>query len=202
MYEVELKVPASTEAVRERLIALDAIRRDTRHQRDIYYDAPHRTFAETDEALRIRHETVLDVQREGSDDEDRRGGSDARDGETDETSAAITYKGPLVEAASKTREEYETAVSEPAAAAGILEGLGFEPAATVEKRRERWSIDDVTVTLDTVTDLGEFVEVELAVVDAAGIEQARERAIATLDRLGLDAADQLRTSYLELLEND
>ena len=228
MYEVEIKVPAALETVRERLVDAGATRRDVIRQRDVYYDAPHRTFAETDEALRIRHETVLAAEGEGSDEDeqwegDEGGGrwkvdddggdrwevdDDGADrwergegGEvnTADTSTAITYKGPLVEAASKTREEFETGVSDPEAAAGILDGLGFEPAATVEKRRERWTLDGATVTLDSVTDVGEFIEIELTAVDAAGIEDARERAIAALDRLGLDADDQLRTSYLELL---
>lgn len=54
MYEVEVKVRADHEVVREALERLDAERRDTVVQRDVYYDAPHRDFAETDEALRIR----------------------------------------------------------------------------------------------------------------------------------------------------
>ena len=199
MYEVEIKVPAALGTVRERLIAAGATRNDVIRQRDVYYDAPHRTFAETDEALRIRHETTLAAEGEGSNGDDRWDGGDDGALTDDDTSTAITYKGPLVEAASKTREEFETGVSDPEAAAGILDGLGFEPAATVEKRRERWTLDDATVTLDSVTDVGEFIEIELTAVDAAGIEDARERAIAALDRLGLDADDQLRTSYLELL---
>jgi len=199
VYEVEIKVPAALGTVRERLIAAGATRNDVIRQRDVYYDAPHRAFAETDEALRIRHETTLAAEGEGSNGDDRWDGGDDGALTDDDTSTAITYKGPLVEAASKTREEFETGVSDPEAAAGILDGLGFEPAATVEKRRERWTLDGATVTLDSVTDVGEFIEVELTVVDAAGIEDARDRAIAALDRLGLDADDQLRTSYLELL---
>ncbi|MDX1748611.1 MAG: class IV adenylate cyclase [Halobacteriales archaeon] len=101
MYEVELKLRTEHGPVRERLAELGA--EEARHvrQEDTYYDVPHRDFAETDEAIRVRRET---------------------DGEG--TTVKLTYKGPLVEAASKTREEHETVVADGDALRGILEGLG------------------------------------------------------------------------------
>jgi adenylate cyclase class 2 len=83
--------------------------------------------------------------------------------------------------------------------------LGYEPAATVTKERERYELDGCTVTLDHVAEVGAFVEVELETEAAdtqetdAAIDAARERAIDILDRLGLDADDQIRTSYLGLV---
>ena len=74
MYEVELKVRADHDAVRERLAAVDAAPRGAVVQRDTYYDAPHRDFAETDEALRVRR-----VETEG------------------DVESRLTYKGPLVD---------------------------------------------------------------------------------------------------------
>ncbi|KPN31453.1 putative adenylyl cyclase CyaB [Halolamina pelagica] len=110
----------------------------------------------------------------------------------------MTYKGPLVEQASKTREEFETAVDDGDAAAGILDGLGFEPAATVSKERERFELDEYTVTLDQVDEVGSFVEVERAGTESE-IEQLRSGAQSLLRRLGLDPSAQIRTSYLGLL---
>ncbi|TKX60013.1 class IV adenylate cyclase [Halorubrum sp. SS7] len=182
MYEVEIKVPADLDATRERLREAGAERVDARRQRDIYYDAPHREFAETDEALRIRREVPLS------------------DGEaTDEETATVTYKGPLLDDASKTRAEHETGVDDGEALDAVLSGLGFEPAATVEKRREFWSYDGFTVTLDAVAGLDEYVEIERTVGAETEVDAAREAAVAALDRLGLDAAEQVRTSYLGLL---
>ena len=108
----------------------------------------------------------------------------------------MTYKGPLVDDASKTREELETGVDDGDTMAGVVESVGFEPAATVEKRRERFSHGEYTVTLDTVEGLGEFVEVE---TEAEAVGPAREGAVEVLERLGLDPADGIRTSYLGLL---
>jgi adenylate cyclase class 2 len=190
MYEVELKLRAAHDVVRERLAAVGAERTGRVTQRDTYYDAPHRSFAETDEALRVRRERRV-APPEGT---VRRG--DWNPEAREET--RLTYKGPLVEAASKTREEFETAVADDEELVGALAGLGFEPAYTVEKERERFELDGYTVSLDDVTDLGEFVEVERE-ADRADVESVREGAAAVLRDLGLDPDDQIRTSYLGLL---
>ncbi|GAA0718573.1 adenylate cyclase class 2 [Halorubrum trapanicum] len=187
MYEVEIKVPAELDATRERLREAGAERVDARRQRDTYYDAPHREFAETDEALRIRRETPLAEGVESPPEDD----SDA--------AATVTYKGPLLDEASKTRAEHETGVDDGEALAAVFSGLGFEPAATVEKRREFWSYDGFTVTLDAVTGLDEYVEIERAVETEGEVDAAREAAVDALDRLDLDADEQVRTSYLGLL---
>jgi adenylate cyclase class 2 len=186
MYEVELKVRADHGAVRDRLDALGATRAGRVRQVDTYYDAPHRDFAETDEALRVREETA----EPGT-------GSDG--GQGGEIETRLTYKGPLVEQESKTREEAETAVADPGAMRAVLDGLGFEPAATVEKERDRYQVEGYTVTLDTVDGLGEFVEVETEVGSEPEVEAAREEAAALLERLGLDPGEGIRTSYLGLL---
>lgn len=176
MYEVEVKVPASLEVVRDRLADLEAAAVDDVVQEDVYYDAPHRSFAETDEALRVRHES---------------------DG-TDDAETRLTYKGPLVDDESKTREEFETGIDDAETIESILSSLGFEPAATVRKDRERFSLDGYTVTLDAVDGVGEFVEVETE-AEEEDLETAREGAFVVLERLGLDPDDGIRTSYLEFV---
>ena len=173
MYEVELKVRADHERVRSRLDDSDADRVGTVVQEDTYYDAPDRDFAETDEALRIREE---------------------RD---DGVTTCLTYKGPLVEAESKTREEAETTVADPDALSDILAGLGYEPAATVRKERTRYEVRGYTVSLDSVEGLGEYVEVETET--ESDVETARDGARDVMDSLGLDPDEQIRTSYLGLL---
>ncbi len=171
MYEVECKVASAHEPVRERLAALDADAIGTVEQVDTYYDAPHRSFPETDEALRIRRE---------------------------DEATRLTYKGPLVDADSKTRAEHETGVESDEAMANVLDALGFAPAATVEKMRTKFRCRGYTVALDTVSGLGEFVEVE-GEAEEADIEHVRDGAHDLLAALGCDPADQIRTSYLELL---
>lgn len=175
MYEVELKVAADLEAVRARLEERGATVESEVVQEDTYYDAPHRSFPETDEALRVRRESS--------------GGR---------TESRLTYKGPLVEAESKTRTEVETGVESGEDADDILTSLGFESVATVRKERERATLEGYTVTLDRVEGVGEFVEVETE-AEEEEIEPAREGAVAILETLALDPDEQIRTSYLELL---
>jgi predicted adenylyl cyclase CyaB len=121
MYEVEVKVPADVDRVAARLDEIGAEHIDSVEQIDTYYDAPHRNFAETDEALRIRAER--------------------HDG-TEET--RVTYKGPLVEAESKTREEFETSgplfVSYP-------DPRAHETKAHLARRLPLEKINDGRVTL-------------------------------------------------------
>lgn len=183
MYEVEVKVRADHEPVRDALDAAGGTHVETVEQEDTYYDAPDRDFASTDEALRVREERSATSRSEGAD--------------TETADTRLTYKGPLVDSDSKTREEAETAVVDPAALRSILDGLGYEPAATVRKERERYTLDGITVTLDTVDGLGAFVEAEFDTED--DIDSARDRILTALSDLGLDTDEQIRTSYLGLL---
>ena len=186
MYEVEVKVRADHDAVRDSLESVGATHVESVEQEDVYYDAPDRDFATTDEALRVREERSATNRSEGAD--------------AETTDTRLTYKGPLVDSDSKTRQEAETAVVDPAQLRDILDGLGYDPAATVRKERERYTVDGITVTLDTVEGLGEFVEGELETED--DIEGARDRVLSLLTDLGLDTDEQIRTSYLGLLLAD
>jgi adenylate cyclase class 2 len=201
MYEVEVKVPAAHDAVRAALDDAGAEFLETVAQSDTYYDAPHRDFAETDEAFRLRTVATAteEFQRSGDDDDlaadvdavlsgDARAGGETR----------VTYKGPLVEAESKTREEFETTVGDGEEMAAVLDGLGFEPAADVRKLRAKYELDDFTVLLDAVEGVGDYVEIETEVETEAGVEAAREAAYEVLRGLGLDPTSQIRTSYLGL----
>ncbi|SIR14694.1 adenylate cyclase, class 2 [Haladaptatus litoreus] len=178
MYEVEVKVRADHEEVRDRLDELGANPLGKVTQEDFYYDAPHRDFAETDEALRVR--------REAGD---------------EETVEVVTYKGPLVEEESKTRKEHETVVGDGDTVDALLSALGFDATETVHKERERFELDSYIVTLDSVMGLGEFVEVEAEAAET-DVESVREGAYDVLTDLNLDPNEQVRTSYLGLLLAD
>lgn len=203
MYEVEVKVPADHQAVRSALAGVGAARVETLAQADTYFDAPHRDFAETDEALRVRRvaSATPDFDQDAATD-DRSVPAvidDVLDGAFRESGEArVTYKGPLLEAESKTREEFETGVESGDEMRTILDRVGFHPAATVRKLREKHRLDEFTVLLDAVEDVGEYVEVETEVETEDAVEAAREDAYDRLDRLGLDPSDQIRTSYLGL----
>ncbi len=183
MYEVELKFPVSDAPALERnVIALGARFRSAVEQVDRYFAHPCRDFAVTDEALRLR--------RTGAD-------------------VAITWKGPRIDATSKTRREIELAVAAVAPAAGpatidrwtgLLEALGFRQVRDVAKRRRMaavaWEGAEVEASLDAVAGLGDYLELELqAAADAVPLARGRLESLAR--RLGCGPAE--RRSYLELL---
>jgi adenylate cyclase, class 2 len=171
MIEVEVKVRADHSKVRSILKKIGAIKIGVENQSDTYFAAPHRDFAKTDEALRIRS---LDGQ------------------------AVLTYKGPKLDAVSKTREELETPVDE-ATTTEILHALGFREAGGVRKIREIFRAGEITVCLDAVDGLGEFLEVEIVAENEKELEISRAKLFELLKQFGAGEKDSIRTSYLEMV---
>ena len=137
-------------------------------QRDTYYRHPSRDFASTDEALRIREE---------------------------EGKSFITYKGPKLDADTKSREELEVPLVDPKDLGALLLRLGFEPVAVVEKRRRGYFLGTLEVCVDEVKGLGHFLEVEAR--ECEDLEEGKARVLGLLESLG--AGNLERRSYLELL---
>jgi adenylate cyclase class 2 len=170
MIEAEAKVRAPHEPVEERLTELDAEHVTDKKQVDVYFAAPHRDFADTDEALRVRHENGR---------------------------AYVTYKGPKLDAETKTREEHETEVGDAETAVAVFESLGFDEFGRVSKQRSVYELDGKTVVLDEVDGLGSFVEVEVEAENST--EEATQDVFGTVEDLGLEPEASVRESYLELL---
>lgn len=179
--EVEVKFRAGEGSdfvtIRGRLTELSAKGMGTLDQADTYFAHPTRDFAQTDEALRLR-----------------------RVGERN----CITYKGPKLDAATKTRRELELPLAEGSEAfdrfSELLIALGFRPVATVRKQREVWQLEwrscEIEAALDTVAGVGQFVELETSADDAT-VAAAREAITSLAKQLGLSESE--RRSYLELL---
>ena len=100
----------------------------------------------------------------------------------------LTFKGAASFAAGvKSRPEMETGVEDPDATLAILAGLGFAPVRRYQKRRETWTLDEVTIALDE-TPLGAFVE----------LEGQATRLAPVAGVLGLDPGSAARGTYLDL----
>lgn len=189
MYEVELKFSvADPQALEQRLASCGARWHEPIDQVDRYFNHPCRDFARTDEALRLR---------------------------LDGDAVVITWKGPRIDAATKTRREIELPLamvlpkgsdaSAPAASTithwtELLEALGFHSVATVAKRRRparvHWQGMEVEVVLDDVAGLGKYLECELQASEA-DVPQARACLESLARELGCGVSE--RRSYLELL---
>ncbi len=177
-YEVEMKFAlADRQAFEQSLASLGAVERGVQHQEDVYLAHPCRDFAATDEAFRIRQsgQNVL-----------------------------LTYKGPKLDATTKTRREIEIDLGPadqlPARLSELFEALGFRTVARVRKQRRlyrlSWQGRDVSVALDEVEGLGAYVELEL-VADQAQLEATRSAVVALAQQMQLSGSE--RRSYLELL---
>jgi adenylate cyclase class 2 len=143
-------------------------------QADTYFAHPCRDFAQTDEALRIRVE-----------------GDDC----------FVTYKGPKLDATSKSRRELELPLAATHAEfSEMLAALGFKEVMTVRKSRRPFEIahrgQSVHGAWDEIESLGTFVELELS-ADDASLEAAKQVIASLAAELQLGPTE--RRSYLEML---
>jgi len=177
--EIEQKYPlADSAALLAKLQQLGADSHGASSQADTYYNHPARDFATTDEALRIRR-------------------TDA--------GCFVTYKGPKLDAETKTRREIELPLTQCDDSHGqdwpeLLAALGFREVATVSKTRDSYTVSRgefvVEICIDRVDRVGDFAEIEI-VAHEPELESAK-RVIAQLEvELGLTQPE--RRSYLEML---
>ena len=178
MLEIELKFRVDDfGALESKLREWRAEPGANRNDLDEYFQAPHRDFALTDEAFRLR----------------RIGASNF-----------ITYKGPRTDAATKTRLEIEVPLAdgnEPAQDfEGLVKALGFRPVALVRKQRRTFGLQrggfDIEICLDTVAEVGNYIELEIVAPDES-LQNARMVLLQIAKELGLEKME--RRSYLELL---
>jgi adenylate cyclase class 2 len=150
---------------------------DTILQSDQYFAHPAHDFAATDEALRIR---------------------------TSGDEGFITYKGPKLDATTKTRHELELSIGtgheRREQFVALLNALGFEPVATVRKERRTFEVDyrghKVDGALDDVEQVGTFLELELQ-ADEQSLEEKQQVIQKLAGELRLGSSE--RRSYLEML---
>ncbi len=191
-YEVEEKFAIHAEDVprlQRDLAVLGAIEAGAAIQVDTYFNHPSRDFAQTDEAVRIRRQNEK---------------------------CWLTYKGPKIDAETKTRREIDLPLVDSAERSGeygsvepdaarqwieLLLALGFRVVADVMKTRRTYQVSfrDYTIelALDSIEQLGWFVELELPATDDAQLAAAQAAIAALAAQLGLENSE--RRSYLELL---
>lgn len=181
-YEVEVKFRVQDSAgLLDVLTKLGVEFGPAETQTDQYFQHPARSFVDTDEALRLRsigEHTVL------------------------------TYKGPVIDRETKTRQELEVPLAPGHVTAEtmvrVLEQLSFIPVREVRKSRRSgqlmWDGLQVTCSWDEVPKIGTFVELEL-VTDEAGRIAAQQAVLSLAWHCGL--IEQEPRSYLQMtLEQD
>jgi adenylate cyclase class 2 len=177
-YEVEQKhCVLDVAALETQLAARGVILQSPVVQSDQYFAHPARDFAKTDEALRIR-----------------------KSGDK----SFVTYKGPKLDATTKTRRELELPLapndSDGTRFAELLTALGFKPIATVRKQRRAFRVRQgdyiIEGALDDVDGVGTFVELELPASDQ-NLDESKQVIRKLAEELQLGPSE--RRSYLEML---
>lgn len=174
--EVEIKLKINSRTDIERVLEETGfVRADLVLESDTYYTSDHHDFAALDEAFRVRST------------ENRM---------TGKRSAAITYKGAKMDNISMTRQELETTVGDAKICRKILEHIGFRPVPPVEKLRQYFHRENITACVDTVTNLGDYLELEIIVETEEKKEAALDKVKEILQTIGYSMQDTTRTSYL------
>jgi adenylate cyclase class 2 len=139
---------------------------ENRNESDVYFNHPARNFGDTDEALRLR---------------------------TVNSKCRITYKGPKVSKTTKARIEHETEAGDFESMKNILLSLGFSESGSIEKMRDVFTYNETEISIDYVTGLGTFVEIE----KIGELKDEIEKELFDIaGKLGLTKFE--RRSYLEL----
>ena len=177
MIEVEVKAKISSFAeIEEKLAQIGAEKIKEEFQEDIYFNSPVVDFAKTDEALRIRTTK-----------------------QNDRTNIFITYKGPKIDAKSKTRKEIEMGIADSSQCSEIFKAIGFMKVRTVRKNRQYFSYENFEISLDDIEGLDPYMEIEIALEDGEDYSEAQKSIFKLFEKLGITDGFE-RTSYLELLE--
>ncbi len=178
MIEVEVKAHAKSFAdVETKLNELGAKKSKIEHQIDTYFNNPdYRDFEKSDEALRIRKTTINNQNSE----------------------LILTYKGAKMDDVSKTRKEIEVNIDDYGKMRSILENLGYNAAADVEKHRTTYLFKEYIISLDNVHKVGKFVEIEKDVQEGEEFQDALDEIFKIYKKLGIEDGFE-RKSYLELM---
>lgn len=174
--EVELKFPLeNAEELIEKLgkISLPSVS----WQRDTYFIPPHRNFLEQNpisEWFRIR-----EIRGKGK--------------------VVLNYKNwHNKEGRAVSCDEAETEIEDINALRKILQSLDFKEIAVVEKERKNWKHNNTVISIDNVTGLGKFIEIE-ADGYFTSVENAKDHLYKVLEELEARTGEQEFKGYPHLI---
>ncbi|MFH0830375.1 MAG: class IV adenylate cyclase [Candidatus Aenigmatarchaeota archaeon] len=177
--EVEIKLALDEKSfarIREQLQKTAKFLRSTSHM-DEYYTPAHRNFVSPKYPFEW-----LSIRKRGE-------------------RTILNYKHFLPEDAEVHThcDEFETEVGKADKLEKMFSSLNFRKLATIDKQRETYDLDgEFEVALDTVKELGHFIEIE-AMKDFGGIVATRARLFALARLFGLDPANEDMRGYPFLL---
>ena len=171
-----------------RLNTLNATHRETVHQTDTYFYVTQVKDASILETCkpRLKLREIVEAREHGVTSEDKTG-----------EAWLIYYERPN-QSESRYSQYQLSKVSDPSPLKTLLTvALGVE--TIVQKQREVWMFKNTRIHLDTVADLGEFIELE-TVFQGQTESEAIDEHQHVKDTLHLDTADPVAGSYSDLVK--
>lgn len=91
--------------------------------------------------------------------------------------------------------EHETSVDNADEAESIVKELGLKFGVRVVKHRREFRLGEITGCLDSVDDLGDFLELEILIDDDRPLPEVRKQLRQKLTDFDLDSADEVTQGY-------
>lgn len=95
--------------------------------------------------------------------------------------------------------EHETEVSDPGEMTKIIQELGFELYSDLTKTRQKAHVGDIEICLDSVKDLGEFIEAEKLTDDDVDYQNVIDELWRLLRGFGVNYDDEVTDGYDTLM---
>lgn len=177
--EIEIKARISDKkAMTARLKELGAVYKGRKHQIDHYFSPPHKSLIGRGLYFRLRYDKLSKKSR---------------------LEYHIASKGKKYgkhSASAMSAKEYEIDISDYKTGLSILSLLEFKPEVVVDKIRDTYILKGVTIELDTVKRLGEFLEIEIL---NRNPETARRKILDIAKLLGIKEENISEKNYFNLL---
>ena len=172
MANVEVEVKAeikNSEELKNKVVLLGGSFKESKYQYDILLDPPETDFSKTDQVLRIRNSNG---------------------------NWKMDYKSPRLDNETKSRMEYSIKIDDGKQLKDIFKWMGFKIVGEIEKNRDVYSFNDLKISFDNITNLGNFIEVE-CMTDEDKFEDSKRKIFSFLSSLGVN--ETIRKDYLELM---
>jgi len=95
-------------------------------------------------------------------------------------------------------DEYEVVIDDPEKTLSLFKAIGYTDVTVVEKSREIYRFDIFEVAIDTVKDLGVFIEVELK-QPVPSVEAGHKLIRQFLKKIGIKSFEQHLQGYVRML---
>jgi adenylate cyclase, class 2 len=175
--EIEIKIRVHDSAPLLKFLQEKGNFESEKHQRDEYFSPPHRDFIKAKpikEWFRLREE---------------------------ESECSMNYKNWHYGDDGKGYycDEHEVKIDTPAQARNILKALNFKPLINVDKKRRIFTFQDYEIALDSVNELGDFIEVEYKGENRTDVKKIAGEMKTFIEGTGCKILEQDFAGYPALL---